>query len=179
MLMEILYHITMGLIACWKACTWAVLYVIDKPIRRYVIRCYKESDVTIGGTKPTDIQVHRPDWFYHRIAQNATLGLGESYMDGWWDCDRLDEFFCRTIGDGQFKKWDYPWCRLIQYLQFHVFNLQTSKRSWEVAEKHYDLSNALFSSFLDPSMNYSCGFWRDAKDLTEAQQHKMELIGRP
>ena len=52
--------------------------------------------------------------------------------------------------------------------------------SWVMSSLH-EMSyagNALFESFLDPSMNYSCGYWKDAKDLTEAQQHKMDLIGR-
>ena len=40
------------------------------------------------------------------------------------------------------------------------------------------IGNELFESFLDPSMNYSCAYWRNAQNLTEAQQHKMELIGR-
>lgn len=35
----------------------------------------------------------------------------------------------------------------------------------------------MFESFLDPSMNYSCGYWKDAKNLAEAQQNKMKLIG--
>lgn len=38
--------------------------------------------------------------------------------------------------------------------------------------------NDLFKSFLDKSMNYTCAYWKDAKNLDEAQQHKMELIGR-
>lgn len=40
------------------------------------------------------------------------------------------------------------------------------------------LGNKLFKSFLDKSMNYTCAYWKDAKNLEEAQQHKIKLIGR-
>jgi cyclopropane-fatty-acyl-phospholipid synthase len=72
----------------------------------------------------------------------------------------------------------HPAERLINYLLFQAFNLQTAARSWEVAKKHYDLGNELFSSFLDSSMSYSCGYWKDANNLEEAQLHKMEMIAR-
>src|SRR5215469_3196764 len=88
------------------------------------------------------------------------LGLCEAYMDGWWDCDQLDELWYR----GARKNFHFirlsPPIRFLNYLQFRVFNMQTKKRALAVAEKHYNLGNELFKTMLDPYMNYSCGYWR-------------------
>ena len=50
------------------------------------------AGITINGNHPWDIKVHNPN-FYRRVLAEGSLGLGESYMDGWWDCKRLDELF--------------------------------------------------------------------------------------
>lgn len=92
----------------------------------------------VHGTEPDDIIIHNK-WFFHRFACDGTLGLGESYMDGWWDCEKLDEFFYKAFQVGIYQEITFPWDRLIRYLEFDVFNLQTVARSWEIAEKHYDL----------------------------------------
>ena len=57
---------------------------------------FLSAGITVNGDKPYDIQVHDKR-FYRLIAGNAQLGLGESYMDGWWDCDQLDEFINRIL----------------------------------------------------------------------------------
>ena len=54
----------------------------------------KLADVEINGSRPWDIQVH-DERLYARVFNNVGLGLGESYMDGWWDVEALDEFFNR------------------------------------------------------------------------------------
>ncbi len=41
------------------------------------------ADITINGSAPSDIRVKNPD-FFKRVLQEGSLGLGESYMDGWW-----------------------------------------------------------------------------------------------
>jgi cyclopropane-fatty-acyl-phospholipid synthase len=52
-----------------------------------------------------------------------------------------------------------------------LFNLQSKKRAWIVGKEHYDLGNDLFSRMLDPScMQYSCGYWKEASTLEDAQQ---------
>ena len=42
---------------------------------------------------PTDIEVHHPK-FYARVLKDGPLGLGESYMEGWWDSKKSRCFFC-------------------------------------------------------------------------------------
>src|SRR5271168_3442733 len=57
---------------------------------------FAAADIHLDGRRPSDIRVH-DDRFYARVLSAATLGLGESYMDGWWDCEALDELFFRAI----------------------------------------------------------------------------------
>jgi cyclopropane-fatty-acyl-phospholipid synthase len=131
------------------------------------------ADIQVNGSRPWDIQVHDPR-FFSRVLAEGSLGLGESYMEGWWDCPRLDEFFARILRAGLHKKvtvWLLP-----SVLPAKIVNAQSVKRSREVAERHYDLGNRLFECMLDPHMQYTCGYWRSARTLADAQLAKFELI---
>ncbi len=44
------------------------------------------ADVQINGSRPWDMQVH-DERLYDRILRDSSLGLGEAYMEGWWDCE--------------------------------------------------------------------------------------------
>jgi len=129
------------------------------------------------GKEPDDIVIHN-ERLFHRLAYAGSLGFGEAYIDGWWDSKKLDEFLFKIFRRGGYKKMMFRWDKVINYITFDLFNLQTIARSYEVAEKHYDLGNDMFKSFLDKSMTYTCAYWKDAKNLDEAQERKMELIGK-
>jgi len=104
--------------------------------------------------------------------------LGECYMEKIWDVEDLEEFVYQGLMHNLAKEYLGPVNRMTNYLLFKAINLQTQKRAWEVGEKHYDLGNQLFESFLDTNMNYSCAYWKNAKDLEEAAIAKMELIAQ-
>lgn len=53
------------------------------------------TGIVINGSNPCDIQVH-DNRFYNRVLTNGSLGLGESYMDGWWDSESLDGFSLKS-----------------------------------------------------------------------------------
>lgn len=133
------------------------------------------ADVRINGSRPWDIQVH-DERLYGRILSNPSMGLGESYVEGWWDCDQIDEMFNKLFQAKIYTKVKQSWSLSLQYLLYRFFNAQTKFRSKEAVQHHYDLGNNLFVAMLDKTMNYSCGFWENASNLEEAQQHKMELI---
>ena len=57
---------------------------------RKVKELFEHAGIQVNGPAPHDITVHNPK-FYRRFLTDARLGLGESYMDGWWDCERIDE----------------------------------------------------------------------------------------
>jgi cyclopropane-fatty-acyl-phospholipid synthase len=134
------------------------------------------AGIAVGGAQPWDIQVHHPATF-DRILTRGSLGLGESYMDGWWDCKAVDEFIARVLRarlDRQVGRAGWIWASL----KARLTNLQSEHRAWQVAEVHYDLGNDLYEAMLDPSMAYSCGYWAHASDLQAAQEDKLDLICR-
>ncbi len=135
------------------------------------------ADIRIGGNRPWDIRVNDPR-LYSRVLSHGTLGLGESYMDGWWDCVRLDEFFFRAMRSGLHKKISFNFPLVVEALKSKMLNLQTKRGARTVAEEHYNLGNNLFRAFLDPWMQYSCGYFRGTDDLNEAQERKLNLIAQ-
>lgn len=99
-------------------------------------------------------------------------------MEGWWDCDRLDEFISRLlrVDIEQYLK-NTP--KDLFCLAMHrLFNFQTRYKAKEVAIKHYNMGNALYRVMLGETMNYSCAYWNNASSIDEAQRNKMELICR-
>jgi cyclopropane-fatty-acyl-phospholipid synthase len=135
------------------------------------------AGVHINGTNPWDIQVHN-DEFYRRAITEGELGVGESYMDAWWDAEKVDEFFYRIIRAGIDEKIRRKLSILIRLFIARLFNLQSKRRAFIIGEKHYDLGNDLFQNMLDKRLNYSCAYWKDATGLDEAQENKLELICR-
>jgi cyclopropane-fatty-acyl-phospholipid synthase len=135
------------------------------------------AGIQAGGTRPWDIQIHDPR-FYQRAWTGRNLGMGEAYMEGWWDCAQLEEFFARLLRAGVEDRLKPTPKLMLQALVYRLFNFQNRRRSWQVAFRHYDLGNDLFQAMLDSRMNYSCGYWRDARTLDEAQLDKLELVCR-
>lgn len=133
------------------------------------------ADIRINGPREWDIKVHN-DRFYDRVLADGTLGFGEAYMDGWWDCDALDEMFFRAIRSRIQEKVEWNWRTAVAIARATLFNFQCRKGARRVAQQHYDLGNEFFQAMLDPAMQYSCGYFEGTADLVEAQQKKLELI---
>jgi cyclopropane-fatty-acyl-phospholipid synthase len=132
------------------------------------------AGVTIGGSAPWDIQVH-DQRLYARVLRDGNLGVGESYMDGWWDCEALDQMIDRVtrarIGFGG------NWALLTHVAKARLFNLQVM-RPFEVGQRHYDVGNDLYRAMLGPRMVYTCAYFRDADTLDAAQEAKLDLVCR-
>ncbi len=133
------------------------------------------AGVKVNGNNPWDIRVHN-EKFYRRVLTQGSLGLGESYMDEWWDCQKLDEFFYRILRSQIESKVKQNWRLLFKVLLARISNRQSKRRAFQIGEKHYDLANELFKNMLDQRMVYSCAYWRDAHRLDEAQENKLDLI---
>ncbi|MBK5143401.1 cyclopropane fatty acyl phospholipid synthase [Budviciaceae bacterium BWR-B9] len=147
----------------------------DNPWYRIISELLEQADIEINGSRPFDIQVHHPQ-FFKRVVQQGSLGLGESYMDGWWDCQRPDMLFHRILHFGLDKKVPHHIKDFLRIATARLFNLQSKHRAWMVGKKHYDLGNDLFNQILDPYMQYSCGYWKEANTLDQAQQAKLKMI---
>ncbi|MBE0433939.1 cyclopropane fatty acyl phospholipid synthase [candidate division WOR-3 bacterium] len=135
------------------------------------------ADVEINGPDPWDIQVQNEN-FYKRVLNQGSLGLGESYMDGWWDCEELDQFFDRILRAKLEEKVKGDWRLFLSLATARIFNIQSRRRAFQIGERHYDLGSELFRRILDERMVYSCAYWKEARDLDEAQEHKLDLICR-
>ncbi len=134
-----------------------------------------KADIEVNGSRSSDIQVNNPN-FFKRVLQEGSLGLGESYMDGWWECERLDIFFQRVLNAHLDQQLPRHFKDTLRIAASRLTNLQSRKRAWMVGKEHYDLGNDLFTAMLDPYMQYSCGYWKRAETLEQAQEAKLELI---
>ena len=134
-------------------------------------------DIEIDGSRPWDIKVYNPD-LYKSILFNGTLGFGESYMKGWFDCDRLDLFFEKILRSGIYNEiGGLP--LFFGKMKSKLRNLQSISRAFQVAEHHYDIGNDLFSLMLDKTMMYTCGYWtKDVSTLEESQLAKLDLVAK-
>jgi cyclopropane-fatty-acyl-phospholipid synthase len=134
----------------------------------------ERADVRIGGDRPWDIQVHHSG-FYKRVLLNGSLGLGEAYMDGWWNCDALDECIERLERNALDREVTGITASLAGLVKSKLFNLQSGARAYQIGERHYDVGNDLYENMLDRRMTYSCGYWERAETLDQAQQDKLEM----
>ncbi len=138
------------------------------------------ANIKVNGNNPWDIHIHDKRVF-SRIFRDGSLGLGEAYMDGWWDCERLDEFFYQVLSSRLDEKIKRNWPLLWRAAVSKIFNQQSRRRAFIIGEKHYDTGNDLFVPMLGKSMAYSCGYWSGnppAYDLDKAQEAKFDLICR-
>lgn len=144
--------------------------------RAAVERILARADIRIGGGRPFDVRVH-DERFFDRLLREGSLGAGESYMQGWWDCAALDEAIARVFRAGVLDALPRDWPTLVTAIRSRLLNLQRL-RPREVGEKHYDIGNELYAAMLDKRMIYSCGYWPNATTLEEAQEAKLDLICR-
>jgi len=135
------------------------------------------ADLTLNGPAACDPRVHDPR-FFDRVVAGGSLALGESYMDGWWSCEQLDEFFVRLLRSNLEREARLPLRQALAVAAAKVMNLQSPRRAPQVAHVHYDLSTQIFEAFLDPRLVYSCGYWKNAETLEKAQEDKLELVCR-
>ncbi len=154
--------------------------IIDDTKNRFrnnIEKLLKGTNIAFNGNNPWDIHVYNAN-LYERIFTQGSLGLGEAYMDGWWDCDQLDELFnkiClarledRVIVDPK---------TIFNRLLGIVSNRQSKKLAPDLIKWHYDIGNDLYRAMLDKRLTYSCGYWKEANTLDQAQEHKFELICR-
>ena len=144
--------------------------------RRVLQELFAPSGLRFGGDATWDPKVH-DERFYGRVLAEGSLGLGESYVDGWWDCEELETFFCRLLSSGVPQK-VRVWRDLLRIVLARLTNRGRRSSAFEIGERHYDLGNDLYETMLDRRMTYSCGYWAGARNLDEAQEAKLDLVCR-
>src|SRR5665647_2219081 len=143
---------------------------MDTKYKKIVEDMLAKAQVTINGNNPSDIRVHN-DAFYQRVLTEGEIGLGEAYMEGWWDAGSVDELICKILQADLGKKVTLKWSLVFQLLKARLLNRQSKHRAFINGERHYDLGNELFRNMLDRRMNYSCAYWKNAENLDEAQEN--------
>ena len=106
--------------------------------KRFVEELAAEAGVTINGNSPYDLQVKNTG-FYQRVLRDGALGVGESYMDGWWDAQALDELVNKVSRINILKRIKGNWKMALHILKAQVFNMQRISRAFQVGEEHYDI----------------------------------------
>ncbi len=138
----------------------------------------EKAGVKLNGSRRFDLKVCNSLFYKQNLLFQPSLKIGEAYMKGWWECDRLDEFFfkiCRHYNHNEM--YSLP-ASLLSLLKNTLFNLQNEMRSRQVAEQHYNLGNDLYAAMLGSSMAYTCGYWKDVNSLDKAQFNKFDLVCR-
>lgn len=141
-----------------------------------IMEMLSHAGVVVNGERPWDLAV-RNDRFYTRILSSGSLGLGESYMDGWWECKSIDQFICKILQQ-EIERRIKTFLELPMVLKARICNQQKISRAFQVGLRHYDIGNDLYQAMLDKRMIYSCAYWEKASNLDEAQENKLELVCR-
>jgi len=144
-------------------------------LKNQVSDLLQKAGITLNGGSSSDIHVHNEN-LYPRVLSQGSLGLGESYMNSWWDSPALDECITKILSAdlGQYIRQNPKF--LLQALIAKLTNRQTKSRAFEVGEKHYDVGNDLYERMLDKRMVYTCGYWKNVNNLDEAQEAKLDLV---
>jgi cyclopropane-fatty-acyl-phospholipid synthase len=138
---------------------------------------FSHADVQFGGTRPWDIKVHDPR-FFERVLRDASIGFGESYMEDWWEVPQLDVLIDKLFRANIKQKIQGSWRLKALTVKALLLNLQAKTRSGASVEAHYDIGNDLYTRMLDERMVYTCGYWKNAKNLTQSQEAKLDLVCR-
>ncbi len=145
-------------------------------IRKRVLSLLDTAGIHPGAGGTVDPLIH-DERFFARVLSQGSLGLGESYMDGWWDVPSLDGMIVELLR-ARLDQRVPGWASRLDDLRAWFLNLQTARRAHEVGRRHYDIGNELFQQMLGRRMVYSCAYWREAGDLDAAQEAKLDLVCR-
>lgn len=134
------------------------------------------AEIELNGDQPCDLRVN-DERFYTTVLGGGVVALGESYMDGWWDCERLDELIYMALRS-DLEHRIKPIKVLLPVVFAKFVNRQKHSKAFRIGEQHYDLGNELYIRMLDQRMVYTCAYWRQAEDLGQAQEAKLDLVCR-
>jgi cyclopropane-fatty-acyl-phospholipid synthase len=137
----------------------------------------QEADIRINGDRPWDIAVH-DEALYQEVLRGGSLAFGESYMAGEWDAQKLDELATRIFRADLASKVRFTPAKIVLFLEAAIGNLGRKSKAFEIGQRHYDIGNDLFAAMLDRRLTYTCGYWKDAENLDQAQEAKLDLVCR-
>jgi cyclopropane-fatty-acyl-phospholipid synthase len=165
----------------WNFIEGIIIFVLHSikfdPLKK-INRMIKDNniDIEINGNKKHDIKIKDPKCLYKIALGDPELTVGETYMDDEWDSEDLEGTLNAIYTSKALSNFDNK--TNFYKLFTKLFNMQNITRSKHVGTQHYDIGNDLYEAFLDSNMQYSCGYWKNANNLEEAQHNKLDLLCR-
>ncbi|MFE2474881.1 class I SAM-dependent methyltransferase [Streptomyces sp. NPDC059389] len=160
--------------------TAAAGHLVGRALDRLSLTAPTAGSSPTGAAGPR-LTLHDPDAFFRRIGRDGLIGFGESYMAGEWDSEDLAGAL--TVLAGHVDELVPAPLRLLRGLWVSarpVADRNTRAGARANVQRHYDLSNELFSAFLDPTLTYSsavfAGFPARSESLAEAQHRKIDRL---
>lgn len=147
-----------------------------RPFRDQLQDLLERAAATLDGPNDCDPVIH-DERFFARVLSQGSLGLGDSYVEGWWDCERIDELIHR-IKRARLDRDVHARPSLPTLLRARWADLRSRQHAYRIGAFHYDLGNDLFEAMLDRRMIYTGALWDRAHDLDTAQEHKLERVAR-
>ena len=136
---------------------------------------FAESDIRVDNDLPWSPRIH-DERVFGRILRGGMLAVGESYVDGDWDCPALDELAARFNRLGLDQMVGSIGRGLADAVNHRLVNRQRVRAAFANGRAHYDRGDDLYAAMLGDTMVYSCGYWNHATTLDEAQRAKLDLI---
>jgi cyclopropane-fatty-acyl-phospholipid synthase len=145
--------------------------MMDNKIQQLLLK----AGIKLNGSNSCDIKVNN-DRLYKRVLTKGSLGFGEAYMDGWWDCEHIDELVDRLLRDDIRNQLRTNLPIIMLALASILFNRQSGNKAYNIGKAHYDIGNDLYKAMLDKNMVYTCGYWKGVDNLDDAQEQKLDLV---
>ena len=165
-----------------------ILTLLDKIKIGKLLVTFPDGEKVVFGDASSNEQaiIHiLSERFYTKVLLFGDIGFGEAYHEGFWDSPSVTNVIRLMIKNkdhiGQISgsKLKNTSLNLLKVANkvIHLMSPNSVKNAKKNIQAHYDLSNAFFSLFLDSTMTYSSGYFKDATmDLKSAQEAKWELM---
>jgi cyclopropane-fatty-acyl-phospholipid synthase len=161
---------------------------VERAVHGLPLRIVQPGGKTLGAGTSCDplLRLHRPRDFFRRVGASGLIGFGESYMAGEWDADELTDVL--TVFAQRLSLLVPPALQKLRRaatLRQPRSDRPVRGNSRRNIARHYDLSDELFETFLDPTMTYSSALFASTPDgrliaeqgtLTEAQHRKFDRL---
>lgn len=113
--------------------------------------------------------------FFDKVVKGGSVGFGEAYVDGYWETPDLSALLLLLARNqpnlGRIRR-GFSWVRQKLDQFYHWTRRNTLEQSKENIQEHYDLSNAFYEMFLDPTMSYSSAYFGNGEETLEQAQWK-------
>lgn len=133
---------------------------------------FEGKEYMIGEGKPEfTIHIKKPIPMAE-LMKSTSIALGEAYMDGTLEIEG-DLYYALNHFLGQMGKFSTDQSALKKL----IFSSKSKKNQKKEVQSHYDIGNDFYKMWLDDTMSYSCGYFKNEDDtLEQAQRNKVDYL---